>query len=209
MRSVLVVFESAVAVMLLIAAGLLVRSLIALQNVDPGFDPKNVLTLRVDLSRAKYDTPEKSSNFFGELEQRLGGLPGVETVGFITELPLSGQPNDMPFIVEGRPPASPDQEFGADWRRVNQNYFNALRIPYCAAGVSPSRKSKNLTRSWSLASRSSIAPFRMKSHLANDSLRAFVPSRTRSSALWATFAIARWIEIHTRRCISRLVRAGG
>ena len=128
-RSVLVVFESAVAVMLLIGAGLLVRSLIALQNVDPGFDPKNVLTLRVDLSRAKYDTPEKSSNFFGELEQRLGGLPGVETVGFITELPLSGQPNDMPFAVEGRPPASPGQEFGADWRRVNQNYFKSLRIP--------------------------------------------------------------------------------
>ncbi|HEU4873444.1 MAG TPA: ABC transporter permease [Pyrinomonadaceae bacterium] len=128
-RSLLVVFESAVAVMLLIGAGLLVRSLIALQNVNPGFDQKNVLSLRVDLSRAKYDTPEKSANFFQELERRLSGLPGVETVGFITELPLSGQPNDMPFIVEGRPPASPDQEFGADWRRVNQNYFNALRIP--------------------------------------------------------------------------------
>ena len=63
-RSVLVVFESAVAVMLLIGAGLFVRSLIALQNVDPGFDPKNVLTLRVDLSRAKYNTPEKSCKLF-------------------------------------------------------------------------------------------------------------------------------------------------
>ena len=127
-RSLLVVFESAVAVMLLIGAGLLVRSLIALQQVDPGFDPKNVLTLRVDLSRNKYNTPEKSSNFFHELEQRVGSLPGVETVGFVTELPLSGQPNDMPFTVEGRPPLSPDQKLGADWRRVNHNYFNALRI---------------------------------------------------------------------------------
>jgi putative ABC transport system permease protein len=129
MRSVLVVFESAVAVMLLICAGLLVRSLIALQNVNPGFDPKSVLTLRIDLSRTKYNTPEKSENFFRELEQRLGSLPGVETAGFVTELPFSGQLNDLPFTVEGRPPVAPGQEFGADWRRVNQNYFNALRIP--------------------------------------------------------------------------------
>lgn len=127
-RSLLVVLESAVAVMLLIGAGLLVRSLIALQNVNAGFDPKSVLTLRIDLSRTKYNTPEKSENFFRELQQRVGSLPGVETIGFVTELPLSGQLNDLPFTIEGRPVA-PGQEFGADWRRVNQNYFNALRIP--------------------------------------------------------------------------------
>ena len=128
-RSLLVVFESAVAVVLLVAAGLLVRSLIALQNTNPGFDADNVLTLRIDLSRAKYDKPEKTANFWQDLEQRLSGLPGVETVGFITELPLSGQLNDAPFTVEGRPPVSPEQKFGADFRRVNQNYFQALRIP--------------------------------------------------------------------------------
>ena len=128
-RSLLVVFESAAAVMLLIGAGLLVRSLIALQNVNPGFDPQNVLTMRVDLSRAKYDTPEKTANFFQQLETRVAGLPGVEAVGLVTELPLSGQPNDVPFTVEGRPPVPPGQEFDADFRRVNQNYFNALRIP--------------------------------------------------------------------------------
>jgi putative ABC transport system permease protein len=128
-RSLLVVFESAVAVMLLIGAGLLIRSLIALQHVDPGFDANNVLTLRVDLPRHKYDKPEKSTNFFQQLETRVAGLPGVETVGLVTELPLSGQPNDVPFTVEGRPPVSPDQAFDADFRRVNQNYFNALRIP--------------------------------------------------------------------------------
>src|SRR4030095_14711995 len=95
-RSLLVVFESALAVVLLVGAGLLVRSLIALQNTNPGFDANNVLTLRVDLSRAKYDKPEKTANFWQSLEQRLSGLPGVETVGFITELPLSGQMNDAP-----------------------------------------------------------------------------------------------------------------
>src|SRR5215217_5611252 len=128
-RSLLVVFESAVAVMLLIGAGLLIRSLVALQNVDPGFNPNNVLTMRVDLPRQKYDTPEKRSNFFQQLESRVAGLPGVEAVGSITELPLSGQLNDMPFTVEGRPAVTANEAFGADFRRVNKNYFNALRIP--------------------------------------------------------------------------------
>jgi hypothetical protein len=99
-RSLLVVFESAIAVMLLIAAGLLVRSLIALQSVDPGFDANNVLTMRLDLARNKYDTPEKTANFLTELQTRAGNLPGVETVGLITELPLSGQLNDVPFTVK-------------------------------------------------------------------------------------------------------------
>lgn len=128
-RSLLVVAESAIAVVLLISAGLLVRSLVALQNVDPGFDANNVLTARLDLSRNKYDTGDKRANFFTEIQTRVSNLPGVETVGLITELPLSGQLNDLPFTVEGRPPVSPDQSPDADWRRVNENYFNALRIP--------------------------------------------------------------------------------
>ncbi|HKR61156.1 MAG TPA: ABC transporter permease, partial [Pyrinomonadaceae bacterium] len=129
-RSVLVVLESAVAVLLLIGAGLLVRSLIQLQNVKPGFDPDNVLTMRIDLPMEKYSTPEKAGAFFSELEGRVSSLPGVETVGTVTELPLSGQPNDMPYTVEGRPPVSIDQAFDNDFRRVNRNYFSAMRIPF-------------------------------------------------------------------------------
>ncbi|HEU4509141.1 MAG TPA: ABC transporter permease [Pyrinomonadaceae bacterium] len=127
-RSLLVVFESAVAVMLLIGAGLLVRSLIALQNVDPGFDANNVLTSRLSLPPDKYG-PEKGANFLQQLEGRVAALPGVETVGLITELPLSGQLQDFTFTVEGRPPVNPDQAFATDFRSVNTNYFNALRIP--------------------------------------------------------------------------------
>ncbi len=125
-RSALVVFESAIAVVLLIGAGLLIRSLIRLQNTDPGFDPHNVLTMRVDLPQQKYPKPDNAVNFFRQLEARVGGLPGVENVGMITELPLSGQPNDMPFIVEGR---SKEQIFDFDFRRINQQYFQSLRIP--------------------------------------------------------------------------------
>ena len=128
-RSLLVVFESAVAVMLLIGAGLLVRSLIALQHVNPGFDANNVLTLRVELPQKKYESEEKAANFYQQLETRVAALPGVQSVGLITELPLSGQPNDVPFTVEGRPPVTPDQAFDADFRRINQNYFSALHIP--------------------------------------------------------------------------------
>ncbi|HEX3249619.1 MAG TPA: ABC transporter permease [Pyrinomonadaceae bacterium] len=128
-RSLLVIFESAVAVILLIGAGLLVRSLIALQKVDPGFDSNNVLTLRIDLPHKKYEGEGKTANFFEQLETRVASLPGVQAVGMVTELPLSGQPNDLPFTVEGRPPVSPDQAFDADFRRVNQNYFAALHIP--------------------------------------------------------------------------------
>jgi putative ABC transport system permease protein len=129
-RSVLVVLESAVAVVLLIGAGLLIRSLTQLQNTSPGFDARNVLTMNVQLPREKYSTAEKTAGFFHELESRLSGLPGVETVGMVSELPLSGQPNDMPYTVEGRPPVSIDQSFDDDFRRVNPQYFAAMRIPF-------------------------------------------------------------------------------
>jgi putative ABC transport system permease protein len=125
-RSTLVVLESAVAVVLLIGAGLLVRSLLRLQNTNPGFDPHNVLTMKVDLPETKYGEGEKAANFYQQLEARVGSLPGVETVGMISELPLTGQPNDMPYYVEGK---SPDQGFDDDFRRINQNYFKAMRIP--------------------------------------------------------------------------------
>jgi putative ABC transport system permease protein len=125
-RGLLVVLESAVAMVLLIGAGLLIKSLIRLQNTDPGFDAHNVLTMRVDLPEQKYPTPDKAVNFFDQLQTRVGSLPGVDTVGLITELPLSGQLNDMPFSVEGRPK---DQIFDFDFRRINQNYFRSLRIP--------------------------------------------------------------------------------
>jgi len=128
-RSALVVLESAIAVVLLIGAGLLVRSLMRLQNVSPGFEAQNVLTMRVDLPRGKYDAPEKSANFFAELENRLAAVPGVETVGFVSELPLGGHPNDMPYTVEGRPTSGPNDGYDDDFRRINRHYFDALKIP--------------------------------------------------------------------------------
>jgi hypothetical protein len=126
-RSVLVIFESAVAVMLLVGAGLLIRSLIRLQNTNPGFDSNNVLTIRIDLPRTKYEEPQSRSNFWEQFQSRVGALPGVESVGLITELPLSGQPNDMPYTVEGRAPDAPT--------RVSTTTFVAsIRIIFAHSG---------------------------------------------------------------------------
>jgi putative ABC transport system permease protein len=129
LQSLLVVAESALAVMLLIGAGLLIRSLITLQNVSPGFEAENVLTMRLDLTGQKYDKPEKRSAFYEELRHRIAALPGVEAVGFISELPLSGQPNDGGFTIKERPSATPDLNLAADYRRTSGDYFRAMRIP--------------------------------------------------------------------------------
>ena len=129
-RSLLVVFECALSVVLLIGAGLLIRSLVRLHNTDPGFEAQNVLTMRLDLPPKKYDTPEKIANFWEQFETRVAALPGVESVGMVSELPLSGQPNDMPYTVEGRAPGDPNQAFDHDFRRINTNYFRAFGIPF-------------------------------------------------------------------------------
>jgi len=128
-RSLLTVLESALALILLVGAGLMIRSFLQLQNVNPGFDPSNVLTVRIDLPRTKYDTPEKAGTFFEELRSRIAELPGVEAVGSVTELPMSGQLNDVPFTIEGRPPVRANERFGADFRRISGDYFRAMRIP--------------------------------------------------------------------------------
>ena len=129
-RSLLVVFETAVAVMLLVGAGLLIRSLARLQSTNPGFDSANVVTMRIDLPQKKYNAAEARTSFWEQFQSRVGALPGVEAVGLVTELPLSGQPNDMPYTVEGRAAGSANQAFDNDFRRVNQDYFRAMRIPF-------------------------------------------------------------------------------
>ena len=128
-RSALVVAEIALSLTLLVGAGLLVKSFVGLRSVNPGFDSANILTLRINLARARYAKPEQAAAFFGELQRRVAGLPGVEAAGMVSELPLSGQPNDMYFSVAGRPPQTADQKVTADYRRVNQDYFRAMRIP--------------------------------------------------------------------------------
>jgi len=126
--NLLVVAEVALAMMLLIGAGLLINSFVRLQQVSPGFDEKNLLTARIDIPNP-YAQPEKKQQFFEQLQERVGALPGVEAVGLVTELPLANQSANFKFKIEGRPEPAPGQSPDADIRAVNHDYFRAMRIP--------------------------------------------------------------------------------
>jgi putative ABC transport system permease protein len=128
-RSSLVVAEVALALMLLVGSGLLIRSFVGLQRVNPGFEAENVLTLRLSLARAKYPKAEQAAAFFDQLQQRVAALPGVVAVGTVSELPLSGQPNDNYFTIAEHPPQDARQQVTADFRRANHDYFRAMSIP--------------------------------------------------------------------------------
>ena len=126
--SLLVVGEVALALVLLVGAGLLVNSFVRLQQVSPGFDEQHLLTVRIDLPNP-YAQPEKKALFYEQLQQRVAALPGVEAVGLVTELPLARQSADFSFKIEGRPALPAGQGPHADIRNVNHDYFRAMRIP--------------------------------------------------------------------------------
>jgi predicted permease len=126
----LVVGEVALALMLSIGAGLLVRSLLRLQNVDPGFDPNGVLAVRLSLPDGRYDTGEKANAFFGRLEERVRALPGVQGVASISDLPLASSGYTSDFIVEGWPAGTYGSE--VTHRRATPGYFKVMKTPVVA-----------------------------------------------------------------------------
>ncbi len=127
LRSSLVIVEMALALILLVSAGLLIRSLIRLQNVNPGFDPHNVMTASLDLPDAKYSDPKKAE-FFRELSPLLNALPGVQSAAAVFPLPMSGDEIRTSFQIEGRPVAKSDEPH-TSIRVVTPNYFGTMRIP--------------------------------------------------------------------------------
>jgi putative ABC transport system permease protein len=127
-RNLLVASEVAISLVLLIGAGLMIRSFIRLQKVDPGFNPENVLTAEVNLPQSKYSDDNKAIAFYQQLLERAGGLPEVQSVGAISVLPLSGAENGTGFFIEGQPPPPPGEKLTV-WRRtVTPDYFRAMRI---------------------------------------------------------------------------------
>ena len=127
LRSSLVIVEMALALILLVSAGLLIRSLMRLQNVNPGFDPHNVMTASLDLPDAKYSDPKKAE-FFRELTPILNALPGVESAAAVFPLPMSGDEIRTSFQIEGRPVAKSDEPH-TSIRIVTPKYFGTMRIP--------------------------------------------------------------------------------
>jgi predicted permease len=127
-RSVLVMTEIALAVVLLIGAGLLMKSLLRLLHTDPGFNPQNVLTMTVVLPAAKYAEQNSQINFQDQLHERIKALPGVSDVGTVNILPL--QPGNTTRVnVEGDPVPPPGQELEANIRTVSESYFKTLGVP--------------------------------------------------------------------------------
>jgi putative ABC transport system permease protein len=130
-RSALVLVQVASAVVLLAAAGLMVRSFVRLQRVNPGFVVDHVLTFRLALPAAAYDSDAKRRAFVGDLVARLQSAPGVAAAGVNSRLPLGGSRGANGFAIEGRP-AVIGQGPIADQREVSSDYFAALKIPLLA-----------------------------------------------------------------------------
>ncbi|HYJ87663.1 MAG TPA: ABC transporter permease [Pyrinomonadaceae bacterium] len=143
-RGLLVVAEVALTLILLTGAGLLVKSVINLQQVNPGFNPENVLTMRLALPAYKYTGEEQSKAFTTELLHRVKNLPGVDSVAITTALPLSRAEAASSFTVEGQP-LPPDGNLPiANWRVVSPEYFQVLSIPLIKGRTFTERDGKDV-----------------------------------------------------------------
>jgi len=132
MRSALVVVEVATAVLVLIGAGLLIRSFVRLRSVDPGFQPSGLLTLRVPLSGGRNNAAERRVAFFQQMVDLVATLPGVRAVGAVNGLPLTGLGVGSMFAVSGRPAPPTGQRPLGVLRSVTPGYFRAMGIPLLA-----------------------------------------------------------------------------
>ena len=129
LRGALVVAQVALSLVLLVGAGLEVRSFLRLMKVDPGFDPTNVLTMRVGLPGKKYPEAEQGTAFFQRALENLKALPGVKVAAIVSAVPFGEDDLIFSVAVEGRPPAPPGQHPSANWYSVSPGYFRAMGIP--------------------------------------------------------------------------------
>jgi len=129
LRQSFVVAEIALAVVLLVGAGLMLRSFSTLQSVDSGLNTGNVLTMRIALPGRKYDSPAKTLRFFEDVTRRITSVPGVESAGMISYLPFSGLGAGTGFTIVGQPPPPPGQELVTDVSVCDDGYFQTMRLP--------------------------------------------------------------------------------
>lgn len=125
LRSALVVAEVMLAVVLVIGAGLMVKSLAALSRIDLGFTPEHMLTMRVSVPPSRYDTPEKVVNFYRQLTEKTRAVPGVEAAGFLRVLPLATTIGDFGLDIEGFQ-ESPGVSAKGDWQIATDGSFEAM-----------------------------------------------------------------------------------
>jgi putative ABC transport system permease protein len=129
LRSALVVFEVALALLLTIGASLMIRSFLKLQQVNPGFNPEGVLTASINLAAPKYPKPPQQIAFYQRLIERVEAMPGVKAAGMVSLLPLGGSNQGLGLLIEGRPVSGPSDVPILYFRIVNTRYFQAMQIP--------------------------------------------------------------------------------
>jgi putative ABC transport system permease protein len=132
LRGLLVVFEVAAALILLIGAGLLIKSFARLQQTDTGLKAENVLTMGLTLPAAKYATPQAINAFHRRLLERVSTLPGVSAAGLISKLPLQEYGYNGGVSIEGQPPPPPGRQNFVEFRAVSADYFRTFGIPLIA-----------------------------------------------------------------------------
>jgi len=129
-RNILVVSEVALSLVLLVGAGLMIRSLWKLRNVDPGFDPHQTLRVDLSVSAKKFTGPDQQSRFYDELLRKVRSLPGVQSAGLIDTLPLSmNGGSNQPIAIEGRPVVPMADQPEVSVRMISPGYMKAMRIP--------------------------------------------------------------------------------
>jgi putative ABC transport system permease protein len=128
-RSVLVVAEVALSLVLLVGAGLLIRSFERLRGVNPGFDPHNVLTVNIAISQNRFSSPAPHVRFFEQVLQHVRNLPGVDAAGVIDDLPLNMDGSSQPIAIDGRPVVAMSEQPEVSVRLISTGYLKALRIP--------------------------------------------------------------------------------
>ena len=129
LRSALVVTEVALAMLLLIGSGLLLRSFALLSNVSPGFSTEHILIADIPVSRNAYPSAAQRLNFFDRVLERVSTLPAVQAVGATNVLPVTGQASSLYFNIQGRPPKKVGEYSIANYRVVSAGYQRALQIP--------------------------------------------------------------------------------
>jgi predicted permease len=127
-RSLLVISEVSLALVLLVGSALLIRTFIALHSVNPGFNPHNILTLEMSLTGDRFQKTAGVAELSREARERLSAIPGVESVTSACCLPIAGQ-FGLPFNIIGRPPVTGKDTPGSGWMDVSPNYFDVFRIP--------------------------------------------------------------------------------
>ncbi len=128
----LVITEVALATVLFVGAGLMVRSFLGLQSVDTGFRPENVLVAEINLPRSRYSTNQQALSFCQDLLERVKAMPGVNSAAVIDDVPLSGSDEDTGVFIEGQPLPAPGEALHAHPRSVSPDYFQTMGVPLLA-----------------------------------------------------------------------------